>query len=105
MAVLTFVTADGTETPVDVEPGANIMRTALAANIIGIVAECGGAAMCATCHVYVDEADQGALGPISAVEDEMLECTVAERRATSRLSCQLSMPDRDLTVHVPTDQI
>jgi 2Fe-2S ferredoxin len=56
----------------------------------GIVAECGGELICATCHVYVlSESLAEALPPISPLEDEMLDHTVAERLPTSRLSCQL----------------
>ena len=35
--------------------------------------------MCATCHVYVDDAWLGKLPPPLANELEMLECTAAER--------------------------
>jgi 2Fe-2S ferredoxin len=82
-----FITADGTPNSVDAAVGTSIMRAAVGAGIDGILAECGGNAMCATCHVYVAEADR--LPPMSPVEDELLEATASERLADSRLSCQL----------------
>jgi 2Fe-2S ferredoxin len=80
------------------------MRTALSANIVGIVAECGGAAMCATCHVYVDEPFAGLFPAIGEVEDEMLDCAAEGRSASSRLSCQLTMPDQDIILRIPASQ-
>lgn len=67
------------------------MQTALDNGVDGIVGECGGSAMCATCHVYVDEAFLDLLPPMKEVENEMLECTATERRPNSRLSCQIKL--------------
>lgn len=106
MPTIVFVLNDGSETEIPVSPGANIMRTAMDADIPGIVAECGGAAMCATCHVYVDPASAACFPEIGEVEEEMLECTHDERLPESRLSCQLVVPegiDR-VTVRVPNAQ-
>jgi 2Fe-2S ferredoxin len=99
-----FVTADGTPTSVDAAVGTSIMRAAVEAGIDGIVAECGGNAMCATCHVYV--ADAARLPPMSPVEDDLLDATASERRADSRLSCQLPVTaDVDgLSVVLPETQ-
>jgi len=57
----------------------------------GIVGECGGSAMCATCHVYVDAAWLPRLSPPLSNELEMLECTTSERLPEGRLSCQIKM--------------
>lgn len=57
----------------------------------GIVAECGGSAMCATCHVYVADDWAGRLPAPLANELEMLECTAAQRAPSSRLSCQIKL--------------
>ena len=106
MVSVTYVATDGTRTTVEAEPGASLMQTALSKGVDGIVGECGGSAMCATCHVYVDEADLDRLPPRSDVEEEMLDCTAAERRANSRLSCQIKAgPDIDgLVLHLPDRQ-
>jgi ferredoxin, 2Fe-2S len=99
-----FVAADGTQDSVDAAVGASIMRAAVGAGIDGIVAECGGNAMCATCHVYVADAEQ--LPPMTPVEDELLEATAAERRPDSRLSCQLPVTEEldGLVVALPETQ-
>ena len=74
--------------------------------IDGIVAECGGACMCATCHVYVDPAWLDKLEPIAEDQEEMLGVTAAERKPNSRLSCQIVMrPEYDgLVVLMPDRQ-
>lgn len=105
MPTITFRFADGTEESVEAPAGANLMRTALAADIVGIVAECGGAAMCATCHVYIEEPYAALFPPVGEVEDEMLDSAAEVRAPTSRLSCQLTMPDQDILVKIPENQI
>ena len=107
MPSVTFVHPDGTREGLDIASGESVMRAAVAAGLDGIVAECGGAAMCATCHVYVDESQIGLLPDMDAVEDEMLGSTVSERKATSRLSCQLVVTDEmdGLVVFLPEAQI
>ncbi|MGW0842388.1 2Fe-2S iron-sulfur cluster-binding protein [Streptomyces sp. NPDC002787] len=104
MPKVTYVQQDGTRTVLDLPPGTTVMRGAVAAGVRGIVAECGGNLMCATCHVYAAEAD---LFPDPAAdEDELLDCTAEPRRDNSRLSCQLTLTDRvgDLVIHVPGAQ-
>jgi ferredoxin, 2Fe-2S len=82
------------------------MQAAIKANIDGIAADCGGSLTCATCHVYVDAAWQDKLPPASRDELAMLEMTAAERKPTSRLSCQIIMtPELDgLTIELPPAQ-
>ena len=69
--------------------GTTVMENAIKNGIDGIVAECGGAMLCATCHVYVDPAFVDLLDPIDEEQDEMLGATAAERKPNSRLSCQI----------------
>ena len=106
MPKVVYVQSDGARQVVDAAAGTSVMRAAIHHDVPGIVAECGGSLMCATCHVYVDPADAGPLPPISAEEDEMLEVTAATRRDTSRLSCQLGLTDEldGLVVYVPETQ-
>ncbi|MHC0039869.1 2Fe-2S iron-sulfur cluster-binding protein, partial [Pseudoneobacillus sp. C159] len=56
MTTLYFQTAEGETIELQAKDGASVMEAAVAANVPGIDAECGGACACATCHVYVDEA-------------------------------------------------
>jgi 2Fe-2S ferredoxin len=75
--------------------------------VTGIVGECGGQAMCATCHVYVRDEYLDALPEISDDEDEMLDCTAEERTGRSRLGCQVKVgPDLEqVEVDVPGSQV
>ena len=107
MGQVTYVAADGNRTTVEVADGENVMRGALYNQVDGIIGECGGGLACATCHCYVDAAWADALGePASREEGELLEAASAERRPTSRLSCQIVMePAYDgLVVHLPDTQ-
>ena len=105
MATITFVHPDGRRENLSAE-GASVMRTAVQNGIQGIVGECGGQAMCATCHVYVDD-PPASLPGLSEDEDEMLECTASPRESTSRLGCQLraTVDFDELTVRLPERQV
>lgn len=107
MPTITYVQADGTKQDVDVATGKRLMQAAVGAGIDGIVAECGGQAMCATCHVYVDSSWLDKLPPVSDDEDEMLEDTTSVRTAESRLSCQIPVTDDldGIIVRLPETQI
>ncbi|GAA3837916.1 2Fe-2S iron-sulfur cluster-binding protein [Streptomyces phyllanthi] len=106
MPKVTYVHPDGTETVLDLTPGTTVMRGAVAGGVRGIVAECGGNRMCATCHVYLDENTPGAFPPVTDDEDELLDCTAAPREANSRLSCQLVLNEEtaDTVVRIPDSQ-
>lgn len=106
MATITYIEHAGRVTELQVPAGTTVMQAAVDHGLNGIVGECGGAAMCATCHVYVDENDIGKFAPISAPEKEMLECTASPLRPTSRLSCQLVLKDDStcVTVYLPETQ-
>ena len=92
---------------VKLEIGQTLMQGAIANGIKGIVAECGGACVCATCHVYVDERYLPALTPVSATENEMLEAVATERLPNSRLSCQIKASERldGAIIRLPAAQI
>lgn len=91
MPIITYISHTGETTRVDVPLGDSVMEGAVQNGIDGIVAECGGSCMCATCHVYVDEAFLPLLDPIDETQEAMLECTAAERLPNSRLSCQMKV--------------
>jgi len=95
--------------PIDVEAplGATARDVALAHGVDGIVGECGGQLMCASCHVYVDEAFLDLLPPRSEDEEEMLESTASPRLANSRLSCQIKLTEEldGLILRLPAEQL
>ena len=93
MATLVFVQPNGERREIDVKEGRSAMEAAIREGLEGIVAECGGQCNCGTCHVYVEEARLAELAPVTENEDAMLETVAAERRASSRLSCQICMTD------------
>ena len=107
MPHISFVHPDGRRDTVAANTGDSAMYTALAHGIDGIVAECGGGAVCATCHVYVEETWFAKLPPPGLDEDELLEGTAAERKANSRLSCQIKISDEldGLTLILPPRQV
>ncbi len=103
MPKITYVHPDGAREELEIDEGTSVMQGATSQGIEGIVAECGGNCMCATCHVYVEEAQLGSLPAMSPDENALLEGTAAPRRPNSRLSCQL--PARDgLVLHLPDRQ-
>ncbi|WP_030559398.1 2Fe-2S iron-sulfur cluster-binding protein [Streptomyces aureocirculatus] len=106
MPKITYITVDGTERVIDVPVGTSVMRGAVLNDVPGIVAQCGGNAQCATCHVYVDEATLDKPEPVRPDEDDMLGFTADPRKEGSRLSCQLQVTeDLDgLIVHLPERQ-
>ena len=72
----------------------------------GIVAECGGACACATCHSYIDEAWLDKIPAMDDMEDSMLDAAY-ERKDNSRLTCQLEVSDEldGLVVHVAENDV
>ncbi|TRW99389.1 2Fe-2S iron-sulfur cluster binding domain-containing protein [Paracoccus sp. M683] len=106
MVKVTYIAADGTETTVEGDEGSSVMHAAVAHDVDGIVGECGGSMMCATCHCYVDDAWISKTGERQHDEDDMLEGAASEVRANSRLSCQIKLtPAMDgLVVHMPEEQ-
>ncbi|MFC4347263.1 2Fe-2S iron-sulfur cluster-binding protein [Kordiimonas lipolytica] len=105
MTKITFVSPDGEERIIDAEDGDTVMDAAINNDVPGILAECGGACACATCHVYVDDAFMDKVGTPSEMEESMLEFN-EHRQENSRLSCQIKVsPDLEgLRVTAPESQ-
>ncbi|HTK28497.1 MAG TPA: 2Fe-2S iron-sulfur cluster-binding protein [Vicinamibacterales bacterium] len=106
MPRVSYIQPSGDTRTVDVPVGTTLMLAAVRNDIDGIIGECGGVCMCATCHVYVNEAFLDRLPPILDTEEAVLEVTNAERLPNSRLSCQIKMTDAldGLVVQIPSSQ-
>lgn len=104
MTVITFIEFNGKEHQVDAEPGMSLMEMAMKHDIPGIDADCGGSAVCGTCHCFVDAT--GELPAIEPQEESMLGLR-PDRAPNSRLSCQLQVSEQlgDMTVRLPEFQM
>jgi 2Fe-2S ferredoxin len=69
------------------------MEALRAAGFDEILAACGGACACGTCHVYIDDSCKDRLPAMSDYEDALLGGS-DHRRATSRLSCQIPIDEK-----------
>ena len=105
MPQVTYTDDAGEARTVEAKEGDSVMETAVRNGVAGIVGECGGSLSCATCHVFVDDADLSLLPAMEEMEDEMLWGAAEDRRENSRLSCQLRIEeDTDLHVTTPATQ-
>lgn len=93
MPKITFISADGGERVVEIEPGLSVMEGAVQNLVSGIDGDCGGAAACGTCHVHVDPAWMERVGgPSSDMERQMLDLSDV-KSSSSRLCCQIPVTD------------
>ncbi|MDO6966433.1 2Fe-2S iron-sulfur cluster-binding protein [Rhizobium alvei] len=91
MSSVIFVERDGSRRVVEFADGESLMQAGTRAGVDGIIGECGGSCMCATCHVYVAEDDDGKLPEPDSMEADALEFTALNVRPTSRLGCQVKL--------------
>jgi ferredoxin, 2Fe-2S len=105
MPKIVFVEPGGARREITAPVGITLMEAARQNGIQGIVAQCGGACACATCHVYIDPAWMAKLEPREDMEEGMLE-TAWEPRDNSRLSCQVHVTAKldGMQVTVPEQQ-
>ncbi|MDP9088439.1 MAG: 2Fe-2S iron-sulfur cluster-binding protein [Pseudomonadota bacterium] len=105
MPRITFIEPDGFRRIINAPLGITLMEAAMQNGVQGILALCGGACACGTCHVYVDAAWLPRLADREEMEEGMLECAW-EPGENSRLSCQVHItPEMDgLEVTVPQRQ-
>ena len=105
MPKIVFVTEQGERKDVTVPTGYTVMEAAVNNGIDGIVAECGGACACATCHSYIDPEWVDKLAEMDDMEDSMLDAAY-ERKDNSRLTCQIEITDAmdGLGVHVAINE-
>ena len=105
MPRITFIEPGGFRREIDAPIGITLMQAATQHGVQGILALCGGACACGTCHVYVDAAWLAKLEPREDMEEGMLECAW-QPGENSRLSCQIHVTAGldGLVVTVPAQQ-
>ncbi|MFT5520379.1 MAG: 2Fe-2S ferredoxin [Enterobacterales bacterium] len=106
MPKINYIDTKNKVTTLNVPNGLTVMHGAVVNMVEGILAECGGALTCATCHCYVDEKWIGVTGIAEGKEKLMLN-NVKDTRRNSRLSCQLKVTDEleGIIVHLPQSQV
>ena len=87
-----YIDNDDNPHEIEVESGYSLMEGAFNHQVKGMLAECGGAAACGTCHSYVDADWLEKLPEMEDLEEAML-CAVPGRRSNSRLACQIRVTD------------
>ncbi|MGE6608038.1 2Fe-2S iron-sulfur cluster-binding protein [Halomonas sp. NPDC076908] len=105
MPSLTFIQPNGERVQVEAPQGQSVMEAAVKNGVTGIVAECGGACSCATCHGYIDPSWLQEVGAPSEDELDMLEFA-NEAKENSRLCCQVVMTEAldGMVIQIPSSQ-
>ncbi len=100
MSTVRFLRTDGElDREVVAEAGINLLDLAQA-NGQPLEGSCEGAMACSTCHVIVAAEDFKRLPAASEEEDDLLDFAFHVTR-TSRLACQVMVPEGTLTVQMP----
>jgi 2Fe-2S ferredoxin len=93
MPIITYVSPSGISRTIDAPLGMSVMQAALNHSVAGILGECGGNCMCATCHVYVELSFLNRIPPVKDNEKFMLSIAAEGPETNSRLSCQIKMTE------------
>ncbi|MEN9063038.1 2Fe-2S iron-sulfur cluster-binding protein [Ponticoccus litoralis] len=106
MPTVTFITPSGASRTIQAKVGNSLMETARDHGVDGIVAECGGACACSTCHVFLEPEWCDKVPPVAELEADLLEFTSEPATEYSRLSCQIRITDalEGLTVRISSRQ-
>lgn len=91
---VTLIDADGVARQIaNIDAGLSLMEVSKQNGVTGVLGECGGAAACGTCHIYVDADWIDRLPQPDAIELDMLEMLEDTRRDNSRLGCQIKLEE------------
>ncbi len=106
MPSVTYVLPSGISRKIDVPSGMSVMQAALNYKVQGILGECGGYCMCATCHIYVDVPFLDRIPRANDNEKFMLSIAAEGPETNSRLSCQIKMTENldGIIVRLPGNQ-
>jgi len=107
MPKIIFIDHTGKKNTLDVPPGGSLMEAADRNQIPGILADCGGAMACATCHVFVDKNWINKLPKQTDDEKGMIDEYAINPNEFSRLTCQIEVTDNldGLVVTTPEKQV
>lgn len=92
MGTIRFVAPDGQRLEVRIKPSSTVMEAAVAGEVPGIEAQCYGAGICGTCHVYIEGPAAALLPPVSEWERGMLD-SLDLANGASRLACQIQFAE------------
>ncbi|MCT2399958.1 (2Fe-2S)-binding protein [Novosphingobium mangrovi (ex Huang et al. 2023)] len=100
-----FIAIDGSEQTIDATCGMSLMENAVANGVEAIEAICGGNAYCGTCRVHVDPVWRKVTGPVTEIEEPMIEAS-GDSDPGVRLSCQIPVTTdlEGLVVRTPESQ-
>lgn len=90
MPELIVTTRSGERHVLSAVTGQSVMEVIRNAGIDELLALCGGACSCATCHIQFTPDSFARLPEMSEDENELLDSS-SHRTATSRLSCQIRL--------------
>jgi len=93
MPTVTYISSRGVSRKIDVPSGMSVMQAALNHRVEGVLGECGGNSMCATCHVYVEPSYLDRIPPARENEKMMLSIAAEGPASNSRLCCQIKMTE------------
>jgi 2Fe-2S ferredoxin len=99
MTKLVVTTRQGETHTLDASIGLSVMEIIRDSGVDAMLALCGGACSCATCHVYVAPEYAEAVTPMSQDEDDLLAGS-DNHNERSRLSCQIRMNETISGLHV-----
>jgi ferredoxin, 2Fe-2S len=106
MPIVTYISSCGISRMIEVDSGTSILQAALNHKVEGILGECGGNCLCATCHVYVDPQFLSRIPPAKENENFMLSIAAEGPETNSRLCCQIKMTEEldGIVVRLPGKQ-
>ena len=84
----------GSKISIEAEEGTTIKDAIMDKLSPGNFALCGGSCICATCHIYIAEADFNKLESPKEDEIETLETNDINQTKLSRLSCQIELKEK-----------
>jgi len=100
MTLVYFLKADGSlDREVEAPAGTNLLDLAQAEGQ-PLEGACEGQMACSTCHVILAGVDFNRLPRASEEEDDLLDLAIGVTR-TSRLACQVLLPEGEITVRMP----